>query len=92
MIRFFSPPSRNKNNFSKLEEEAIIKKNLPLPNAKKEDFFQNLNRGRGRRNHGDFGHGGAEVQPTMAGLPPVSRVLVPEPEGGGGLCRRHPGL
>ncbi len=28
----------------------------------------------------------------MAGLPPVSRVLVPEPEGRGGLRRRHPGV
>ncbi len=28
----------------------------------------------------------------MAGLPPISRVLLPELEGGGGLRRRHPGL
>ncbi len=28
----------------------------------------------------------------MAGLPPISRVLLPEFEGGGGLRRRHPGL
>ncbi len=28
----------------------------------------------------------------MAGLPPISRVLLPELEGGGGLRRRNPGL
>ncbi len=28
----------------------------------------------------------------MAGLPPVGGVFLQEPEGGGGLCRRDPGL